>query len=82
MVRFGDNREPAEPPRWLSDDGSERYGRFVLRASLILLAFYGAPTVAIFSVAPLGALVPDLLARRPPEPDGALNAPAAARSSR
>jgi hypothetical protein len=61
MVRFGDSREPAQPPRWLSDDGAERYGRFILRAALILLAFYGAPTVAIFSVAPLGALVPDLL---------------------
>jgi hypothetical protein len=61
MVRFGDSREPAQPPRWLSDDGAERYGRFILRAALILLAFYGAPTVAIFSVAPLAALVPDLL---------------------
>jgi hypothetical protein len=61
MVRFGDSREPAQPPRWLSDDGAERYGRFILRAALILLAFYGAPTVAIFIVAPLGALVPDLL---------------------
>ena len=49
----------------MSDDGSQRYGRFVVRVVLILVLIYGVPTTGLASADPVAALAPTLLITGP-----------------
>ena len=49
----------------MSDDGSQRYGRFAFRVVLILLLIYGVPTSGLASADPALALAPTLLITLP-----------------
>lgn len=58
---FGDSHESARMPAWMADDGSQRYGRFIVRVVLVLAVIYGLPTAGLTSADPVAALVPTLL---------------------
>jgi hypothetical protein len=62
MIRFGDSREPAQPPRWFHDDGQERRGRHALRVIVLLLILYGLPTAIMLGpLSTASVLLIDLL---------------------
>ena len=62
MIRFGDSRDPAGPPRWLDDDGRDRPVRHAQRVAVLLLVLYGLPTAIMLGpLSPGNVLLTDLL---------------------